>query len=587
MTDTIEHWNEAAWAVTEKLPGAIGTDLRLQWKDLADQEKVMVTFFGPYDSGKSTLLKRLLADDGCEVPDWLTISPRRETFEQNKIEALGLMLRDTPGIAGGNDLHEAEADDALLTTDAVVVVLPPHLVTGDRKTVTAIISVLDGSRFNCKPTSTFAPGGLLIALSRKDEAGANPEIDLPGYQDLMKRKRRELRDLLAAKKVDESNISIHAIVADPSGMVGNQHVSGPGDYDSGRAWDGVAEFAASLRALADRKAELRLWSERRFLSSHLGTASRSLEERVGKAKLACDAARNEVESHDLQTARLQALLGAARADLNHRVAEEVQSACRRGDSDHKVVLGILNERITSSLDRWWNAQDAALQTVATEIDAEVNQRRTRPDWQAMFGEFSDEAAPRSEGKATGSATSRWKRDDIQRMNTMLQKGFREAVPTILDMPLEKARVELQRLTKAGSFQEYARQSARRVGTLTDAAHAEKARKALLVDAGFAVAVPAIIEIAGVINEQVSDAKAAEERIKKRTELQAKVDKAARALADKTWGLWHDEGLPAALASALREAKSNATLRSEALLRQQELATETRDLVQAVLDRGAH
>ena len=50
----------------------------------------MVTFFGPYDSGKSTLLKRLLVDEGCKVPDWLTISPRPETFEQNKIEALGV-----------------------------------------------------------------------------------------------------------------------------------------------------------------------------------------------------------------------------------------------------------------------------------------------------------------------------------------------------------------------------------------------------------------------------------------------------------------------------------------------------------------
>ena len=585
MTDTIEHWNKAAWAVADKLPGDIGTELRAQWKALADQGKVVVTFFGPYDSGKSTLLKRLLVDDGRPVPDWLTISARPETFEQNMVEALDLMIRDTPGVAGGNELHEAEADDALLNTDAVVVVLPPQLITGNQKAVSAITSVLDGSRFNCAPTSAFAPGGLLIVVSRMDEAGAMPEIDLSGYEGLVERKRLELSKLLASAKVDESRISIHALVADPSGTVGNQHVSGPREYDAGRAWDGVAGFVASIRSLAGRKAELRLWSERRFLTSHLGTASRSLEENVRKTQLACEAAKNEVESHDLQTARLQALLGGARADLNHRVAEEVASACRRGDSDQQAALAILNERISASLDRWWNAQDAALQTIATEIDMEVSQRHNRPDWKAMFTEFNEEG---SASRDTGSASSgkRWKRDDILRMNKTLQKAYREAIPAKLDMSLEKARTELQRLTKAGSFQEYAKQAARRAGTLRDADHAEQARKALMLDTGFAVAVPAILEIASVIDDLRTDAKAAEERIAKRTELQTKVDKAARALADKTWKLWHDDGLPAALALALVEAKSDATSRAEALALQHKLATETCDLLRALLDSGA-
>jgi hypothetical protein len=108
----------------------------------------------------------------------------------------------------------------------------------------------------------------------------------------------------------------------------------------------------------------------------------------------------------------------------------------------------------------------------------------------------------------------------------------------------------------------------------------------MLDTGFAVAVPAILEIASVIDDLRTDAKAAEERIAKRTELQTKVDKAARALADKTWKLWHDEGLPAALALALVEAKSDATSRAEALALQHKLATETCDLLRALLDSGA-
>ena len=203
----------------------------------------------------------------------------------------------------------------------------------------------------------------------------------------------------------------------------------------------------------------------------------------------------------------------------------------------------------------------------------------------MFEEFNDEASTRSD-KASAGAITRWKRDDILRMNKTLQKAYREAIPAKLDMSLEKARAELQRLTQAGSFQEYAKRSARRAGTLRDAGHAEQARKALLLDTGLGVAVPAIMEIAGVIVDLQSEAKAAEERIARRTELQANVDKVARGLADKTWRLWHDEGLPAALESALVEAKCDAISRAEALALQHKLATETRDPVRTVLDRDA-
>lgn len=581
MTDTIEHWNTAAWNVADNLPGGIGTEWRGQWNEFAAENRVVVTFFGPYDSGKSTLLKRLLIDDGREVPDWLTISARRETFEVNSVEAINLLIRDTPGIAGGNDLHEAVADDALLYTDVVVVVLPPQLITGERK---AITSVLDGSRFYCDSSAAFPLGSMLIALSRMDEAGAMPKINLAGYQDLVTRKRHELSGLLAAARVDESRISFHALIADSSGMVGNRQISGPQEYDAERAWDGTAEFAGCLRSLADRLPELRAWSERRFLSYHLGKVSQALQETASKAKLAYEAAENETEAYDLQIQRVQALLGAARADLNHRVSEEVASACRRGDSDHSAVLEILNERITATLDRWWDAQNAALQAIANEIDAEVQQRSTRPAWQNMLNDFKDETTPISSTTPDGEA-KRFKYDDILRVNKTLQKAYREAVPMMLDIPLEKAREELQRLAQVGSFQEYAKQAARRTGILRDSDHANKARKALLLDTGFAVAVPAIMEIASMVSDLQSDAKAAEERITRRTEQQAKVDDAARALADKTWSLWHNEGLPAALEAALVSAKNNAELRSKAIMLQQELVMEIQDQVKTIMTRS--
>jgi putative ribosome biogenesis GTPase RsgA len=57
-----------------------------------------VTFFGAFDCGKSSLLRRLLVDDDIAVPDWLTISARHETFAASDIRYRGAILRDTPGV---------------------------------------------------------------------------------------------------------------------------------------------------------------------------------------------------------------------------------------------------------------------------------------------------------------------------------------------------------------------------------------------------------------------------------------------------------------------------------------------------------
>ncbi len=108
------------------MPGGVGNDLSFRWEAHARRGDVVVTLFGPYDSGKSSLLKRLLIDDDRPAPDWLTVSGRRETFEPREAEVMGVVIRDTPGIAGGNELHEKAAGEALLLSDVVVLVLQQH-----------------------------------------------------------------------------------------------------------------------------------------------------------------------------------------------------------------------------------------------------------------------------------------------------------------------------------------------------------------------------------------------------------------------------------------------------------------------------
>jgi len=147
---------------------------------------VVVTLFGPYDSGRSSLLKRLFVDDGKPVPDWLTVSGRRETLEPQEVSVAsvaGLVVRDvrdTPGIAGGNELHEAIAKEALLLTDAIALVLPPQLVTSVTSDRESLVGAFNGRRFGCAARSAFAERGLPIVLSRMDEAGAMPRDDSRG-----------------------------------------------------------------------------------------------------------------------------------------------------------------------------------------------------------------------------------------------------------------------------------------------------------------------------------------------------------------------------------------------------------------------
>jgi len=168
MKHRLREWCDDAWAVVKEIPGALGAELRMRWEAHSSRDQVVVTFFGPYDSGKSSLLKRLLVDEGKPLPDWLTVSGRRETFEPKEVSVSGLSVRDTPGIAGGNELHEAIAKEALLLSDAIALVLPPQLVTSDRD---SLIAVLNGRRFSCAmcvPGAWSADSALANGRSRRD-----------------------------------------------------------------------------------------------------------------------------------------------------------------------------------------------------------------------------------------------------------------------------------------------------------------------------------------------------------------------------------------------------------------------------------
>lgn len=576
MKGRLREWCDQAWAAVRETPGGVGAELRARWDAHASRDHVVVTFFGPYDSGKSSLLKRLLVDDGKPVPDWLTVSGRRETFEPKEVSVAGLVVRDTPGIAGGNELHEATAKDALLLTDSIALVLPPQLVTSDRE---SLVELFNGRRFGCAARFAFAERGLPIVLTRMDEAGAMPRDDSRGYRELVERKRKELADLLRSEGGTEEVVVVHAVAADPFGLVGNAQPGGRAEYDADRSWDGIAGFTDFIQTLSGRKDELRQHAEVRFLGAEISSIRGAIESMAFENHTAAEAASNEATAHQLVQERLRALLGSARADLDRQIEEEVSAASRRCAADVKELREAVLGRLQDGLDRWAKQHDAALEALMREADLELQVRRTRPAWKKLAEVLGDTGpAP----AAPNGKEARQTVDKVQKVTKMLHKGFRDAQPAVIGMPLEKARQELQKLRQAASFTEYAEQAKKGTTRLKDAAHAAQARRAVLIDVGFDVALPAILELGGLLAEAWSERKAVEHRAKRREEVRKVIEESTTKLVDRAWSLWRDEGMPSALEAALNTARESAGAAAAALRAEGHAITTTRDRLDRVL-----
>lgn len=152
----------------------------------------------------------------------------------------------------------------------------------------------------------------------------------------------------------------------------------------------------------------------------------------------------------------------------------------------------------------------------------------------------------------------------------------------IGMPLEKARQELQKLRQAASFEEYAKQARKGTTRLKDAAHAAQARRAVLIDVGFDVALPAILELGGLLAEAWSENNAVEHRAKRREEVRKVIEESTKKLADRAWSLWRDEGMPSALEAALNVAKESATAAAASLPSEGQAITTTLDRLSGVL-----
>ncbi len=146
------------------------------WAEFASHEQPVATLFGAFDTGKSSILRRLLVDSGHQVPDWLTISARHETFTDQLVDLGGCIVRDTPGLSpGGQDARSLKnsqvARATLGLTDVLLVTVNPQLPTGERPELLDILA--QGWPESC----------VWFLISRADEGGVDPTLDPVGFEE--------------------------------------------------------------------------------------------------------------------------------------------------------------------------------------------------------------------------------------------------------------------------------------------------------------------------------------------------------------------------------------------------------------------
>lgn len=353
-----------AWL--SRAPGVVVDELDDRWATFERATKPIVTVFGAYDTGKSSLIRRILVDAALDIPDWLTISARHETFEVSSVEVDGYVLRDTPGLAVGatdarGERNTAIADDAIALTDVAIVVVTPQLATGELERLKSLVDV------------GWLTGTLWFVISRFDEAGVEADGDLPGYVELANRKVQELRESLGL----DAAVPVHVVSQDYSQLAGSERHVGRDVWELSREWDGMEVLESLLRAIPARPLEdlrnaaaERFWlASARAVLSELEAQLPALTSRADEAELA---ARQKGRWDD----EIGVLDAAARASLKGVLDESVERSVARLDVDRDGLIADLQEELS----HWHEAQVRELNRLLQGLQADDESQRSTAEW---------------------------------------------------------------------------------------------------------------------------------------------------------------------------------------------------------------
>ncbi|MEV4415557.1 GTPase domain-containing protein [Catellatospora sp. NPDC049609] len=360
-------WVQRLRAAIEAAAGSqTVVDADTAWRQVADSDTVRTTLVGPWSAGKSSLIKRLLVEDGSPVPPWLTVSASRETYEIREARSAGFTYVDTPGLGSDERRHDLMALSSVAATDLLVVTVTPQLLGTD---VDRLAALVDGTAITPYGGEFFPPGALVVVIAKADMAGVDPVDDLDGFRAMVERKRSAVVTALQ-RRVRGELPPVIAVIAD----LGGQHARNPSPsaaaFAEGREWDGVQALRAALAGGQARRlraaAQVRHWARTGAVALEQATAA--LAQAQDQQRRA-EADRSRVLVLEEELAALDA---SAASRLRDDIRDEMHSVIMQGGVDSTEQLAEqISERLDSSVAAWHAESTSKLVALARRAQIEL------------------------------------------------------------------------------------------------------------------------------------------------------------------------------------------------------------------------
>ncbi|WP_341953383.1 hypothetical protein [Salinibacterium sp. TMP30] len=359
------------------------------WDEFAEEEKPVATLFGAFDTGKSSILRRLLVDSGQPIPEWLSISARHETFADHQVTVAGCVIRDTPGLSpDGQDIrsvkNSAIARTSLGLTDVLMVTLNPQLATGERDEL--LKSLSSGWPNSC----------LWFLISRADEGGIDPALDPVGFSAWSERKRVELRSSLALVE----GMPVHVVVPDYGQVGAFEPDPEPSIWDISRPWDGMDELRASLSDLAgvDLR-ESRKGAEHRFWLNAVSERIEAVRSTLAGLTTAHSTAHAALGKRDLFLKQLGSLTDSAQVSIEGTI----EDAIRRVLLSPQIDAEFIQHTVDPVLEEWWHQQHAELARIRRDAIQTFDTHREGRAWETLESLYSTTTLPSAQDPAAARA----------------------------------------------------------------------------------------------------------------------------------------------------------------------------------------
>lgn len=517
--------NVASWIdrVEQALADLAGPDYAkataTPWRERANAESVHVTLYGPYDAGKTTLIKRLLVADGVKPPEWLTISGRPETMISGAVEAGPLTYQDTPGTASGNEAHDDGAAGTAMLTDILLITMTPRL-----------FSDAEGDGGPLLRAAREHGRAARFVITQSDRLSADPVEQPDEHRELVAGKKRELAELLNRAGLRISADEIHVVSADPFGGVGSDPAPSAGDYEDGAGWDGVAGLHADLARQAADRAGLRQASAVRYWRAVGARALATADATAAQMRADIRDARHNLERAALGRGEIDVVDRTARAELLRDITAELHSAGSTvAGGSVESVLPVIEHRLQDRIGRWATVWSDKLTQAIDDAAQRLPQGLAQPSVSLQSYLRSVAGLAGGERPTPGShlptIIGRAERDAKILSDAIFQHQH------FMSPATAKAELERFRNVKPDKLQEYLDTG----GRIANADTSKAIEKSLSRSESFVRVLPVLVEIGGAVFEGVQSHLHEQKVQQERKRLREEIDNKAREITELVLG----------------------------------------------------